>query len=394
MVSRRLPGLVCRVLRAVLPPVRVRPWIDQAHRARPWQQRICTRPLRPGRPRRRQPIHVAVLDLLRLAMTYGGAAAKRPCRSPRPCISSLPPEQLHSAFHRLIADLNHQNDSRSDPNTPRAVELLTANALWTQSGERILPEFQKLIEKQLRGRALPGRLPPRASRGVRLHQSLGRGTDQRKNQGPDQAEPRRLAHACSFSPTRSTSRRSGPARFPRRSHGPAISWHRLVKRFASTVMHLTGKFALRRRHHRAGTGAAVSGREALDGRRLAQGVRTGSAQLESSLSPAKARWLAEFAVPAPRRGEPSPFQAHGRVRAERRPLRAGHAGGVRRRRGRLFGNERLPRSRDLGRRAQGIRRGRGERDRSRGRHRGRDGQNFARDGVRRLSSAPIIPSCS
>ncbi len=90
-----------------------------------------------------------------LAMTYGGARGDTAVQIAKALHFKLPAEQLHSAFHRLIADLNHQNDSGTDPNTPRAVELLTANALWTQSGERILPEFQKLIEKSYGGGLIP-----------------------------------------------------------------------------------------------------------------------------------------------------------------------------------------------------------------------------------------------
>ena len=90
-----------------------------------------------------------------LAMTYGGARGDTAVQIAKALHCKLPPDQLHPAFHRLIADLNHQNDSRPDPNAPGAVELLAANALWTQSGERILPQFQKLIEKNYEGGLIP-----------------------------------------------------------------------------------------------------------------------------------------------------------------------------------------------------------------------------------------------
>jgi serine protease inhibitor len=90
-----------------------------------------------------------------LAMTYGGARGDTAAQMAKTLHFKLPPAELHPAFHHLIAELNHQNNSGSDPKAARAVELLTANALWTQSGERILPEFKKLIEKDYEGGLFP-----------------------------------------------------------------------------------------------------------------------------------------------------------------------------------------------------------------------------------------------
>jgi serpin B len=90
-----------------------------------------------------------------LAMTYGGARGDTATQVAKAMHFKLPAEELHPAFHRLIADLHHRNDSQADPKASRAVELLTANALWSQSGERILPEFQKLIESNYEGGLVP-----------------------------------------------------------------------------------------------------------------------------------------------------------------------------------------------------------------------------------------------
>jgi serpin B len=90
-----------------------------------------------------------------LAMTYGGARGDTATQVAKVMHFNLPPAELHPAFHRLIVDLHHRNESQADPKAARAVELLTANALWTQSGEQILPEFQKLIESNYEGGLVP-----------------------------------------------------------------------------------------------------------------------------------------------------------------------------------------------------------------------------------------------
>jgi serpin B len=90
-----------------------------------------------------------------LAMTYGGARGDTATQIAKAMHFKLPPAELHPAFHRLIADLHQRIESLNDPEAARAVELLTANALWTQSGEPILPEFQKLIESNYEGGLFP-----------------------------------------------------------------------------------------------------------------------------------------------------------------------------------------------------------------------------------------------
>jgi serpin B len=90
-----------------------------------------------------------------LAMTYGGAHGDTASQLARALHFNLPPAELHPAFHRLIGDLHNRDESKASPSAARAVELLIANALWTQSGERILPEFQKLIESNYEGGLIP-----------------------------------------------------------------------------------------------------------------------------------------------------------------------------------------------------------------------------------------------
>jgi serpin B len=90
-----------------------------------------------------------------LAMTSAGARGETAGQIDKALHFTLPPAELHAAFHRLIDDLHHQNGSAAGAKPSRPFELFTANALWTQSGARILPEFQKLIESSFEGGHYP-----------------------------------------------------------------------------------------------------------------------------------------------------------------------------------------------------------------------------------------------
>ena len=81
-----------------------------------------------------------------LAMTYVGAQEETAAKIAKALHFTLPPGQLHPAFHRLIVELHGRASSQATPDHPADVQLFTANALWTQTGERILPDFQKRIE--------------------------------------------------------------------------------------------------------------------------------------------------------------------------------------------------------------------------------------------------------
>jgi serpin B len=86
-----------------------------------------------------------------LAMTYAGAQEETATKIAKTLRFTLPPGQLHPAFHRLIVELHGRASSQATPDNPPDVQLFTANALWTQTGERILPDFQKRIEVNYQG---------------------------------------------------------------------------------------------------------------------------------------------------------------------------------------------------------------------------------------------------
>lgn len=86
-----------------------------------------------------------------LAMTYAGAQEETAVQIAKTLRFTLPPGQLHPAFHRLIAELHGRTSAQATPEHPPEIQLFTANALWTQTGERILPDFQKRIEVNYQG---------------------------------------------------------------------------------------------------------------------------------------------------------------------------------------------------------------------------------------------------
>ena len=92
-----------------------------------------------------------------LAMTYAGAHEETARQIAKTLHFTLPPDQFHAAFHRLIAEVHSRNSAivPSSPNQSPDVQLFTANALWCQSGEHILPDFQKRIEVNYRGGLYP-----------------------------------------------------------------------------------------------------------------------------------------------------------------------------------------------------------------------------------------------
>jgi serpin B len=90
-----------------------------------------------------------------LAMTRAGARGDTAEQIDKALHFTLSAGLLHGAFHRLIDDLHHQSGPATGPKPAGPFELFTANALWTQSGERILPEFQKLIESSYEGGHYP-----------------------------------------------------------------------------------------------------------------------------------------------------------------------------------------------------------------------------------------------
>jgi serpin B len=90
-----------------------------------------------------------------LAMTYAGAEGETALQMAKTLHFALPPDQLHAAFHRLLAELQGRNTTRIGSKETADIQLLSASALWSQSGERILPDFQKRIEVNYKGGLYP-----------------------------------------------------------------------------------------------------------------------------------------------------------------------------------------------------------------------------------------------
>jgi serpin B len=86
-----------------------------------------------------------------LAMTYAGAEGETADQIAKALHFALPADQLHPGFHRLISELHSRDLSGKAQSAPADLELHTANALWTQAGERILADFQKRIEINYQG---------------------------------------------------------------------------------------------------------------------------------------------------------------------------------------------------------------------------------------------------
>jgi len=101
-----------------------------------------------------------------LAMTYAGARGETALQVARALHFTLPTEKLHAAFHDLLDELHNRTAARPGTKPAGSLELLTANALWTQTGEPILPEFQKQIEGNYEGGlyAVDFRQAPEAAR--------------------------------------------------------------------------------------------------------------------------------------------------------------------------------------------------------------------------------------
>ncbi len=127
-----------------------------------------------------------------LAMTYAGAHGETAEQIAKTLHFSLTPDLFHPAFHRLIAELYSRN-SVSAPSSPKQspdVQLFTANAVWCQSGQRILPDFQKRIEVNYRGGLYPVDFRADTEKRAADDQCMGRGANQGENPGPPQAGER------------------------------------------------------------------------------------------------------------------------------------------------------------------------------------------------------------
>ena len=90
-----------------------------------------------------------------LAMTYAGAQDETALEIAKALRFTLPPSQVHSTFHKLLAELHGRTAALAGPDRTADVQLFTANALWTQAGEHILADFQKRIEVNYQGGLYP-----------------------------------------------------------------------------------------------------------------------------------------------------------------------------------------------------------------------------------------------
>ena len=90
-----------------------------------------------------------------LAMTYAGAEGETASQMAKALHFDLPADRLHAAFLRLTTELLSRTSTPPGSTEAPDVQLFTANALWTQSGEPILPDFRKRIEVNYRGGVYP-----------------------------------------------------------------------------------------------------------------------------------------------------------------------------------------------------------------------------------------------
>jgi len=90
-----------------------------------------------------------------LAMTYAGAQDQTALEIAQTLHFDLSPDQLHAAFHSLLAKLHSRSTTPSGSKEGPDVQLVMANALWTQAGERILADFRKRLEVNYRGGLYP-----------------------------------------------------------------------------------------------------------------------------------------------------------------------------------------------------------------------------------------------
>ena len=92
-----------------------------------------------------------------LAMTYSGARGETASQVAKALHFTLPPAELHPAFHKLIDALHGRTapQAQAGEKPTGTLELATANALWTQTGTPILPDFQRLIESNYEGALYP-----------------------------------------------------------------------------------------------------------------------------------------------------------------------------------------------------------------------------------------------
>ena len=260
-----------------------------------------------------------------LAMTYSSARNETARQVAKALHFTLPSGELHPAFHKLIDELNSQQGAQQAGAKPAgSLQLSTANALWTQTGTTILPDFQKLIESNYGGALFPidFRQSPAAACQYINHwveeQTRGKIKDLLTPQNVDPHTVLILTNAIYFKALWA----SPFAPYQTKPDDFQVSASEKVR-----VRHDApdGKLQIHRRRRGTSSRAALPGRKAIDGRRPSS-AKDGLAQLEKSLSLEKLEGSFQALEAAPGRDWPAKIQAHRPMRAERAPVCAGHAG--------------------------------------------------------------------
>ena len=250
-----------------------------------------------------------------LAMTKAGARDETADQIDKALHFTLPAAELHPAFHRLIDELNQQNGPAAGAKPARPFELFIANALWTQSGERILPDFQKLIESNYGGALYPVdfRGAAAAARQYINHwveeQTKGKIQDLLKPQNVTAQTVLILTNAIYFKATWASP-------FSPQLTKPDDFHASPGEKVRVDMMHHSGRFhyaedaatqTLELPYQGGSLAMVIVLPKAKDGLSAARGI---------AFSP-QAGGHAEVAVIAARRSQPSKIQAHGRMRAAR-----------------------------------------------------------------------------
>ncbi len=328
-----------------------------------------------------------------LAMTYAGAEGETARQMAKTLHFDLPADQLHPAFHRLTTDLLSRTSSLPGSTETPDVQLFMANALWSQTGEPILSDFRKRIEVNYQGGIYPVDFIGAAEPARRTINAWVE--EQTRDKIKDLLKPIHITASTVLVLTNAiyfkalwdmpfTARNTRPGEF-QPSNGAKVP----VK-----MMNQTDRF----RYFDEGSFQALE--LPYKGNTLAMVVflprsPDGLAALESSLTPTKLdAWLAKLSSNRVQVSLPK-FRLTGEFDLVERAFGTGDAARVwHRGRGRFLGDDGHARPPDLGGGAQGLRRCRGEGDRGRRGHGGRDGEDAPWSPPRRRSFARTIPSFS
>ena len=128
-----------------------------------------------------------------MAMTYAGARGETAEQISRTLHFVIPSDGFHQAYRDLLVEIDGRYSARAAPGESTDVQMATANALWCQLGEPLLPDFQRMIDVNYGGglRCVDFR---QAAEAARYDQHLGRAAD--SGQYPAFAQTRSSAIKC------------------------------------------------------------------------------------------------------------------------------------------------------------------------------------------------------